>query len=177
MKLAFVTGNKGKFKEASLIIPELEQVNLDLVEIQSIEPKEVIGHKIKEARKKVSGSFIVEDNSLSLEALNGLPGSLIKWFLKTIGNKGIYTIADCYNNYKAEAKIVIGYCPRSGKPQYFEGSVKGTIVTPKGSSGFGWDQIFLPEGETKTFAEMTMKEKNKMSMRRIAFQKLKKAIC
>ncbi len=176
MSLLFVTGNKGKFDEAKSIISDLEQLDLDLIEIQSVDSKEVITHKLHEAKAKTSGSFVVEDNSLSLEALNGLPGPLIKWFLKKIGNEGLVKIVEDFGNNKAEATVVIGYLSEQGEISFFEGSIQGTIVSPRGDNGFGWDPIFLPDGETKTFGEMVTEEKNKMSMRKIAFQKLKEAI-
>jgi XTP/dITP diphosphohydrolase len=68
---------------------------------------------------------------------------------------------------------VIGYS--NGKEVlFFEGIIKGKIVKQKGESGFGWDPIFVPEGKTKTFAEMTIKEKNSISHRKKALEKFKK---
>jgi non-canonical purine NTP pyrophosphatase (RdgB/HAM1 family) len=57
--------------------------------------------------------------------------------------------------------------------EYFEGFYDGSIVSPRGTGGFGWDPIFQPAGSPLTFAEMSLEEKNKYSMRRIAAQKLK----
>ena len=76
-------------------------------------------------------------------------------------------------NNGAEAKTIIGLAKCSGRIYYFEGSIKGTIVSPVGKSVFGWDPIFQPEGFSKSFAEMTRDEKNQISMRRIALNKLK----
>ena len=56
---------------------------------------------------------------------------------------------------------------------FFEGSIKGTIISPIGKSGFSWDPIFQPDGFSKSFAELTQEEKNEISMRRIALNKLK----
>lgn len=70
--------------------------------------------------------------------MNGLPGPLIKWFLKTIGNQGLFKIAEAFKNYQAEAKTIVGYASTQGEIKYFEGVVKGTIVSPRGE-GFGWD--------------------------------------
>ena len=77
------------------------------------------------------------------------------------------------NNNKAEARTIIGYAKNKDEIYYFEGSVKGTIVKPKGESGFGWDPIFHPEGKEQTFANMPLEEKNELSMRRRALNKLK----
>ena len=171
MSIIFLTGNKGKLEEAKAIIPEIEGQEIDLPEIQEIDAKKIIENKLNEASKHLDGGLIVEDTSLYFEGLNGLPGPLIKWFMKTIGNDGLVKITNSFGN-KAEAKTWIGYLSE-GKVEFFEGVVEGKIVEPRGKNGFGWDAIFQPEGYEKTFAEMTMEEKNKLSMRKMAFEKLK----
>ena len=172
MTLYFITGNKNKFLEVSSIIKDVKQLDLDLPEIQSLDPQEVIKAKLDEAVKHQKGEFIVEDTSLFLDGLNGLPGPLIKWFMQTLGNNGIYNIVEKLGNYSAEARTVIGYT--DGKNiEFFEGSVKGQIVKPTAPTNFGWDPLFQPEGYDKSFAQMTKEEKNKISMRRIAAEKLK----
>ena len=92
MPLYFITGNKNKFEEAKAMIPSLQQLDMDLVEIQSTDAHEIIRAKLNEALKYHEGELIVEDTSLYLSCLNGLPGPLIKWFLKSIGNEGIYNL-------------------------------------------------------------------------------------
>ena len=88
MALYFITGNKGKLVEVQEIISSVEQLDIDLPEIQDIDAQEIIRAKLEEAQKHHQGQFIVEDTSLYLDCLNGLPGPLIKWFMKTIGNDG-----------------------------------------------------------------------------------------
>ncbi|MEK6825542.1 MAG: non-canonical purine NTP pyrophosphatase [Nanoarchaeota archaeon] len=176
MVLYFITGNKNKFQEAKAILSSLEQLKIDLIEIQSDDAHEIIRAKLQEAFKHKTGEFIVEDTSLYLDCLNGLPGPLIKWFLKSIGNEGIYTLAQKLGNFDAEAKTYIGYAKNSQEISFYEGSVRGTIVQPKTKTAFGWDPIFQPNGYTKSFAELSQEEKNKISMRRIAFDKLSKAL-
>jgi len=173
MTLYFITGNKNKFSEVKAIIPNVEQLDIDLPEIQDIDAKKIIRAKLLEALNYKQAEFIVEDTSLYFECLNGLPGPLIKWFMKTIGNDGLFNIAEKLGNNKAEAKTIIGYAKNPKEIYYFEGSVEGKIVSPRGKSGFGWDPIFQPEGFSKSFAELTPEEKNKISMRRIALNKLK----
>lgn len=168
----FITGNTNKFLEVKSILGNITQLELDLPEIQSLDAKEIIQDKLKEAIKKHSGPFIVEDTSLYLDCMNSLPGPLIKWFLKTIGNDGLHHIAKSYNNFNAEARTLIGYY-NVGKIEFFEGIVKGTIVSSTGSTDFGWDPIFQPDGHQESFQQMTKKEKNQISMRRLAVEKLK----
>jgi len=176
MTLYFITGNKNKFGEVSAILPNIEQLDIDLPEIQDIDAREIIKAKLLGVLNYRQAEFIVEDTSLYFECLNGLPGPLIKWFMKTIGNEGLFNIVEKLGNTKAEAKTIGGYAKKPEEIYYTEGCIKGSIVSPKGKSGFGWDPIFQPDSFDKTFAEMTLKEKNSVSMRKIALEKLKEFI-
>lgn len=172
MKITFVTGNQNKFAEAKEFIPDLQMHDLDLVEIQEVDSQKIIEAKLLEAKKYLSGNIIVEDNSLVFNCLGSLPGPLNKWFSKSIGNQKMYQICESFGDFSVEAKVIIGYSDASGEVSYFEGVIKGQIVSPRGENGFGWDAIFIPNGSNKTFAQMTPEEKNQISMRKIAFQKL-----
>ncbi len=176
MTLYFITGNKNKFEEVKSILPQVEQINIDLPEIQDIDAKEIIKAKLLEALNHREAEFIVEDTSLCFDCLNGLPGPLIKWFMKTIGIEGLSNITKNLGNNKAEAKTIVGYAKSQDEIYFFEGSIKGKIISPRGSSGFGWDPIFQPDGFSRNFAEMSREEKNSISMRRIALNKLKEFI-
>lgn len=143
-------------------------------EIQEINAKKIVKAKLLEALNYKKDKFIIEDTSLYFNCLNGLPGPLIKWFLKTIGNEGLFNIAKKLGNYKAEAKTIIGYAKNKTSIHFFEGSIKGIIIFPRGKTNFGWDPIFKPIDYSKSFAEMSQEEKNKISMRRMALNKLKK---
>ncbi len=172
MSLYFITGNKNKFQEAQKIIPNIKQLNIDLPEIQEINPRKIIEAKLKEALKNYKGEFIVEDTSLYFDCLNNLPGPLIKWFLKSIGNQGLFEITEKFQNNKARAETMIGYCNNEEEIHYFSGILEGEICFPQKKS-FGWDPIFKPKKLNKSFAEMNLEEKNKISMRAQAFLKLK----
>ena len=169
--LFFITGNAGKFEEAQAFIPEIKQLDLDLDEMQSLDAHKIIKHKLEEAQKHHKGSFIVEDVSVYIDGMNGLPGPLIKWFLSTVGCEGLAKLTKVFGN-AASAKCIVGYFDGQ-KTEFFEGEANGIIVAPRGSSGFGFDKIFIPKGYKKTFGEMPKEEKNKISMRKIAFEKLK----
>ncbi|MCF7901715.1 non-canonical purine NTP pyrophosphatase [Candidatus Woesearchaeota archaeon] len=179
MNLKFITGNENKFEEAKKILSEiceLKQLNINLDEIQTNDSKEVIRHKLQEAKKYEKNNFFVEDNSLELKCLNGFPGPLIKWMYKSIGIIGIHKICKKYEETKASAIITIGYLDETDEEHYFEGIIEGTIVSPRGENGFIWDHIFMPEGCEKTYAEMTKEEKNQISPRKLALEKLKEHI-
>ena len=173
MKLTFITGNAGKLSEVKLILPNVEGMDIDLPEIQEIDARKVVEAKLQSALSKHEGEFIVEDTSLYLNAINGLPGPLIKWFMKTIGNEGLVALAEKFGDGDAEAKTIIGYAKNTNDIEFFEGVIHGNIVSPRGDKGFGWDAIFQPNGQDKTFAEMDSDEKNDVSMRKIATEKLK----
>ncbi|MGV8172277.1 MAG: non-canonical purine NTP pyrophosphatase [Candidatus Woesearchaeota archaeon] len=172
-ELFFITGSDNKFREVSQIIPHIKQLKMDLEEIQEIDAKKIIEHKLLEAKKihKDNVSFIVEDTSLYLDCMKGLPGPLIKWFLQTIGNDGLYELTVKLKNNKAEARTLIGYYSKN-KIKYFQGIIKGRIVSPR-HTDFGWDAIFIPDGYNKVMGEMGIDEKNSISMRGQAIQRLK----
>ena len=172
--LYFVTGNKDKYGEVQKIVPWVKQLDIDLPEIQEVDAQKIIKVKLEEAAKHHKGSFIVEDISLVLRCIKPLPGPLIKWFLKSLGNDGLFRLAKSLGDYRAEAKAVIGCWSKKGKIRYFDGAIRGVITAPRGDKGFGWDAIFQPEGHQKTFGEMEREEKNSISMRKIAYGKLRK---
>jgi inosine triphosphate pyrophosphatase len=172
MTLNFITGNPGKLREAKSILGDVENIDLDLPEIQELDPQKVITEKLKEATKNHEGEFFIEDTSIYLQGLNGFPGPLIKWLLQSLGTEGIANLIKKYDNHKATAKTVIGYS--NGKDiHFFVGEINGTIVQPRGDNDFGWDPIFQPEGYDKTFAEMSTEEKNAISHRKKAMIKFK----
>lgn len=171
--LYFITGNDHKFEEIhSVLDGKVEQLKIDLPEIQDFDAHNIIRAKLKEALKHHDGDFIVEDTSLYLEGLNGLPGPLIKWFIERLGRQGIANLAEKQGNTRAIAKTIIGYA-HADQIHFFEGVLPGTIVSPRGESGFGWDPIFQPDGHPQTFAEMGQDKKNTLSMRKQAAQQLK----
>lgn len=178
MDIYFLTGNQGKFNEVSSLIPQIKMLNIpDLPEIQSLDIEEIIKAKLFFATEKtqnIEGFLIVEDTGLYLNALNNFPGPLIKFMLSSVGVDGIYKICKSFNAFDAFATTTFGVLNTlSREYSFFSASVKGKISSPLGNHGFGWDSIFIPEGSTKTFAEMkTIEEKNNYSMRYKALSKL-----
>lgn len=171
--ITFITGNPGKVNLLNqyLDFPVIHKP-LDLVEVQSLDLTTIVEHKAKEAYRQVGGPVLVEDTSLRFYALGRLPGPLIKWFLQELGTGGLCGLLDNYEDRSAVAEVLFGlYDGRSF--QTFSGAVEGAIArTPRGSRGFGWDAIFVPNGFDKTWAEMTDEEARAASMRMIALRKL-----
>lgn len=168
----FITGNANKFKEVKSILRDVEQLDIDLIEIQEIDAHAIIKAKLQAAFEHHQGPFIVEDTSLYLDCMNGLPGPLIKWFMQTIGKDGLHKICSAYGDFGAQAKTIIGYAKDSNSIKFFEGVIKGMVVSTRGNDGFGWDPVFMPEGYDQSFAELGPDIKNKVSMRRIAIDQL-----
>jgi non-canonical purine NTP pyrophosphatase (RdgB/HAM1 family) len=170
--LIFVTGSEGKRIEAERILGRpLTRRALDLPEIQAIEVAEVARRKALTAFELTEGApVMIEDTGLYIESWNGLPGALIRWFLQTVEPAGICRMLDAYPSRAARAESIIAVY--DGALRLYAGEVQGSIAaTPRGDQGFGWDTIFIPQGETRTFAEMSPEEKDRFSMRRIALEK------
>lgn len=172
MVIAFITGNKQKFEEAKHLIPDLVQLEIDLPEVQSLDSREIIAAKLSEARRHHNGPLMVEDVSLELACLNGFPGPLIKWLLGSAGAEGIYRLCSSIGDTQARAVCTIGYA-HGHKVEYFVGVVGGSIVAPRESERvFGWDPIFLPNGDTRTYGQIPIAEKNAISHRGKALAQL-----
>jgi len=171
--LMFITGNLNKVKQTQKYCPiPLEHKKLDLIEIQSLDVKEVVEHKVKEAYKILKKPVLVEDTSLVFHAMGKLPGPLIKWFLEELGNDGLCKLIT--KNRSATATVMYGFYDGE-KIKFFEGIFEGEIAkTPRGKNGFGWDSIFIHKGQKKTYAEMTEEEFDAYNKRRIALEKMKK---
>ncbi len=176
MTIYFITGNAGKFAEASAILPRLKQLDVNLREIQSLDPRKVIEAKLQAAFDHHEGPFIVEDVSLELACLGGLPGPLIKWFIHVLEPHGIYELAHKMELYDATSSVTYGYAKNRTEITYFSASTGGTIVPPNGQNGFGFDPIFMPDGFDQTQAQMSFADKNRISARRQALEKLKASL-
>jgi inosine triphosphate pyrophosphatase len=173
MAILFITGNQDKLREVQALIPDVQGIDLDLPEIQELDPHKVIAAKLAEARKFFSGALLVEDTSLALDGMGGLPGPLAKWFIHAIGIEGVYTLSKTFGA-RATARTIIGYADENNNMLFFEGSLGGLVVALRGTDGFGWDAIFQPDHFFKTFAEMTPQEKKQCSMRKRAVADLQR---
>ncbi len=172
MKLFFVTGNQNKLREAKQILGDVESISVDLPEIQSLDSHEIIKQKLQETYHLQHSPIFCDDVSFEIKALNGFPGPLIKWLIRSIPLEEITKWVHQYSDHSVVVKSVIGFKDKD-RIEFIEGIVKGKIVEPRGENGFGFDSIFLPEGSDKTFAEMAPEEKNLISHRYLALKKLK----
>jgi inosine triphosphate pyrophosphatase len=171
-QILFITGNNDKFREFSEIITsvKLERKDIDLPELQGT-PEQIAKEKAKLACTMLNKPCFVDDTSLSFDEWGILPGPYIKHFLEYIGvHKLSRTLFSSTKNRKAKAITSIGYCEPGKEPVCIQGITEGRISLPKGDKNFkkGWDQIFIPDGSNKTFAEMPSEEKHSFSQRKKA---------
>lgn len=177
MRILLVTSSEGKAREAAGILgSEVERADLELPEIQAATIEDVAREKAREAFRRLERACVVEDSALGFSAWGGLPGPYVKWFEKLAGLEALCRSLDGFRDRRAAATCVLAF--RSETEQLTAiGRIDGSIAEkPRGNGGFGWDAIFVPEGETRTFAEMSAAEKNAISHRRRAWEELKRKI-
>jgi len=182
MTMVFVTSNANKLREVKRILESgegsisIDSKDIDLPEVQGT-TQEVATEKCRRAAEILQQPCITEDTALCFDALNGLPGPYIKHFVSSIGLDGLNTLLNGFPTKRATALCTFAYSPGPGKePVLFEGRTEGVIVPPRGPRTFGWDPIFEVDGTNKTYAEMDPDEKNKVSHRYRALEKLRLAL-
>ena len=167
----FASSNTHKYEEAEKILSEfgikLEFFQTDLVEIQDESLSKIALQKALNAYEKCKKPVIVEDDGLFINSLSGFPGPFSSYVFKTIGNNGILKLIG--SNRTAQFRAVIAFCDSNMKPVFFESNVFGEISKNIQGKGWGYDPIFVPENQTKTYAELS--EKNNLSHR---YESLKK---
>lgn len=173
--ITFATTNQGKLDEARKLLGiDVQGTSLEIDEVQSLDPETVAVKKAAAYFRELKKPILVEDVALTFEALGKLPGTYINDFFKVLGNQGLVDLLVNASNRKATAQTTLVFMEDKDNFHVFIGTVEGEIAKePKGSSGFGWDPIFTPSGETRTFGEMNETEKAKYSMRAKAFAKFK----
>lgn len=173
-KITFVTGNQKKadYLAAYLGFPLLHK-KIDLDEIQSLDLKEIVEHKVKQAYSKIRKPVLVEDVSLEFHALGKLPGPFIRFFVDEVPFPKICAMIPGKDR-RATARCVFGYY--DGKTlKLFEGKGEGEIAKkPAGKNGFGWDSVFIPKGYKITRAQMNEEDDRKTYLKVKPFSKMKK---
>ena len=171
------TTNRNKLEEFRRILPDYEIVGkkLEIEEIQSLDPYKVVRHKAIEAFKANDHNpILVEETSLELHGLGGRPGTYIKDFCEEAEMRRM--IAERWlsgRDRRALARVLIAFYD-GGEVQIREGITAGTIAESlRGMNGFGWDDMFIPEGHARTFAEMSDGLKDDHNMRRKALEALR----
>ena len=172
-ELFFASSNENKFQEAERILTNLGvKVNFSkttLEEIQSNNLNDIAEKKAIYAYDLIQKPVIIEDDGLFINALDGFPGPYSSYVYDTIGNKGIMNLLE--NSEVRDAKFVsiIAYCDSDCDVKLFESSIPGKISSIIEKGGWGYDPIFIPDGESKTYANVS--DKDKFSHRSAALTK------
>jgi non-canonical purine NTP pyrophosphatase (RdgB/HAM1 family) len=172
-KLILVSSNPNKAIEAERILGmPLLRVSLPLPEIQAADVRDIARYKLEVARTKGYQRLVVEDVALGFDELGNFPGPYVRWLLEAAGGKGLAVIAYALNNRAAKAQCCIAYWDGT-EGHVFVGECAGEVlVQPRGEQHFGWDPWFQPRGSAKTFAEMSVDEKDRISHRGDAYRQL-----
>lgn len=185
MTLCFATNNKHKLDEVKQVVGEVINI-VSLEELHCLEElpetcDTLEGNSLQKAEyvfQHYSIPCFADDTGLEVTALQGAPGVYSARYAGDHKNSEdnitlLLKNLDGVSNRSAQFKTVITLMGVESAPKFFEGVIRGQIITERrGTSGFGYDPVFIPEGFTKTFAEMTLAEKNQLSHRSIAVKKL-----
>ncbi|MGD0755443.1 MAG: RdgB/HAM1 family non-canonical purine NTP pyrophosphatase [Bacteroidales bacterium] len=185
MTLVFASNNKHKIKEINSLLGDsftlLSLHDINITEDIPEEEPQIEGNALAKARfvfNTCGLNVFADDTGLEITALNGLPGVNSARFAgenkdSSANIEKVLSLLGNTENRQARFRTVIALILEK-KEYLFEGIVNGTIIhEKKGTEGFGYDPIFVPEGKIRTFAEMELAEKNTVSHRARAFEKLK----
>jgi len=166
MKLHFVTMNLFKATEVQEYLAastiDLQIVDYPIQEILNKDVEIIVRDKVLKAYKHLLRPCVVEHGAVLIQALGGLPGGLSKVVWDSVGDKLCSFLAPG-DSRVAIAQSIVGYCDGQ-VVRLYKGETEGTIADcGKGSYAFQWDPIFIPNGTTKTYAELGFPEKAKYS--------------
>ena len=173
-RLILVTQNQHKLKELTPLFKkynvEFDTTTLEKYEIRSESIEEIAKVAAKTAFDILQKPVVVDDTGFFIDALNGFPGSYAGIVLKSIGYEGILQLMNDKEDRVSKFETAVGYYDGQHL-ESFMGTISGAIArVPGGEDGFGYDPIFVPEGFTKTYAELTFDEKVSISHRTKAFE-------
>lgn len=171
--IRFITSNSGKFREVVSIFAgtgiELTQLDTEYPEIQTESIVDVVRFALEQLTED---NILIDDSGLFIDALNGFPGVFSSYVFETVGCDGILKLLQNVDDREARFECCFGLRSQ-GRDYLFVGIAKGEISREvQGTNGFGYDPIFIPAGERRTFAQMSTEEKNKISHRGRAARKV-----
>jgi XTP/dITP diphosphohydrolase len=184
MKLIFATNNQHKIDEIrAVLLSQFDVITLKEagIDIDIPEPHDTLQDNAREKARTIyqltGTDCFSEDTGLEVAALNGEPGVKSaryagddRCFQKNIDKllQNLLNIDERTAQFRTVVCLIL-----NGKEHFFEGICRGRIIaTQKGTAGFGYDPVFMPDGANKTFAEMSLEEKNLVSHRRKAIDSL-----
>ena len=162
-ELFFASSNEHKFKEVQRILSNLgvtiKLFKTTLEEIQSNSLNEIAKRKAIDAFTKIQKPILIEDDGLFINSLNGFPGPYSSYAYDTIRNKGIIQLLQNSEHRDAKFVAIIAYYNGIDEVKLFESSIPGKISKEIEKGGWGYDPIFIPDGESKTYANVLDKDK------------------
>jgi XTP/dITP diphosphohydrolase len=173
----FVTGNKNKFLEAESILKEwgvkIEHSSKSVPEERAEDCGKIAENCARRAYQELGKPLFVEDSGLFIESLNGFPGTYSAWVYEKVGCEGILRLMT--GTVKRDAQFISAIAYADGKQvRVFSGKCKGKIAKEiRGTHGFAYDSLFIPDGEEKAFAEDPLM-KSRVSHRRKALEEFAK---
>lgn len=151
---------------------DVEHIKTKYPEIQADTLEQTIVPGLRWLIERYDRPLFIDDSGLFVESLKGFPGVYSSYVFKTVGCEGILKLMQGVEDRKARFECCIGYMEPGGEPFISEGVARGSISREMaGTGGFGYDPIFVPEGDTRTYAQMDIPEKNAMSHRGRAIAK------
>ena len=177
LPFVLVTGNRNKLLEAERILGfRPDNADIDLPEIQSLDLHQVVQAKADEAWQRLQRPLVVEETGLELAAMNGFPGPLVKWMLQAVGPQGIARAAHALEESRVTARCLLLYVDGSSRLTG-EGATEGRLILePEGDQGFGWDPVFVADGETVSYAQLSGARKDQIGHRGRAWRDLQRQL-
>ena len=173
-RLFLITQNKHKLAELTPLFEEygvpFETTDLEKFEIRSHDVEEIAIAAAKHANGILNRPVVVDDTGFFVSSLSDFPGSYAAYALQTIGYKGILRLLDGVDDRSARFVTAVAFCDKNNLKSFI-GHMRGTISdAPFGEGGFGYDPIFIPDGFSRTYAQLTLSEKVQISHRTKAFR-------
>ncbi len=145
---------------------EMEHIKTTYPEIQADTLEETIVPGLDWLMERYRRPIMIDDSGLFIDALKGFPGVYSSYVFRTIGCDGILRLMEGVKDRSARFECCIGFLVPGKEPNISKGIAKGSISEKKaGTGGFGYDPVFVPDGYAKTYAQIEVTEKNKISHR------------
>lgn len=176
-EVLFVSANAHKLEEANEALApyglRLKMAQIEKVEIQADSLEAIASFAATLAAERSGKAVVCEDSGLFIDALGGFPGPYSSYSFKTLGCKGILKLMEGMTNRQGRFQSALSFCKPGNAPITFVGTAEGSISDQqRGSVGFGFDPIFVPAaGDGRTFAQMEIAEKGRLSHRGEAFRR------
>lgn len=175
-----ITSNPGKLREFQHELSRMDMrirlVKESYEEIQADSLAEVVRHGLRELRGRGLDDFIIDDSGLFIDSLGGFPGVYSAYALRTLGCRGILKLMKGERSRGARFRCCIGAIVNGIEIVVEEEAMGQLTLEERGRGGFGFDPIFRPSGDDRTYAEIPLEDKNLISHRGKALRSFSKEL-